>query len=151
MSPSEFALIVERSRSSKIIDMSVSERPERSVSEQELKDFEAQFGVSLPADFRHFAKCFGCGEFAFTTVLSLLPDSDLFIGRSIRLVGPGFLPVIDNHCGDFYGFHIAGGRCSDALYFADHEQSYRTSETEFRDFFSFVVKEGLRTDGTHAA
>ena len=151
MSPSEFESIVERARSSKIIDMSVSERPEPRVSEQELRAFEIQHGVSLPAGFRHFAQRYGCGEFAFITVLSLLPDSEFFIGRALHLVGSGFLPVIDNHCGDFYGFRVADGRCSDALYFADHEQSYELSDTEYSDFFSFVVREGLRTDETHAA
>jgi SMI1/KNR4 family protein SUKH-1 len=151
MSPSDFDLIVERARSSKIIGMSVSERPEPRVSEQELHAFEIQVGVSLPADFRHFAERYGCGEFAFITVLSLLPESDFFIGRSLHLVGPGFLPVIDNHCGDFYGFRVADGRCSNALYFADHEQSYELSDTDYPDFFSFVVREGLRTDETHPA
>ncbi len=144
MNPHEFESILEQARVRKIIDMALAERPEPAVSEQELLAFETRQGVSLPADFRHFVQRYGGGEFAFITVLSLLPESEFFIGRSTHLIGSGFLPVIDNGCGDFYGFRVIDGRCSDALYFADHEQSYELSNTTYPDFFSYVVREGLR-------
>ena len=146
MTPSQFESFVERARSSKIIDMSLADRPEPQASDQVLHAFETRFGVLLPADFRHFVQRYGGGEFAFITVLSVLPDSEFFIGRSTHLVGSEFLPVIDNQCGDFYGFRVADSRCSDALYFADHEQSYELSDTVYPDFFSFVLTEGLRMD-----
>lgn len=150
MSPSRFETIIDLARQSKVIDMSLSERDERPVLPDECQMIEARFGIKLPSDFLYFAQRFGGGGFAFITVLSLLRESEFFVGHSIGLVGPKFFPVIDNHCGDFYGFRVADGQCSDALYFADHETGYQCSETEYPNFLTFVVREGLRFDETRA-
>jgi hypothetical protein len=48
----------------------------------------------------------------------------------------------DNGCGDYYAFHVEGGRCSEKILFCDHEDN-TVRDTGFSDVFEYLVKTGL--------
>jgi len=144
MTPTEFDKAVEKARTMRrIVGLSLAEERERPATERDLTVWEQEHGVALPPSYRHFAKVYGCGDFVFTTVLSVLAESNYPIAPCLKHVGNDLVPIIDNHCGDYYCFPIRDGRCVDRMVFADHEMGYESLEEDGRDFLLFLAEEGL--------
>ncbi len=137
-------VVVEAKRMKRIVRESLIAGRERLTTESDLTTWEQDHQIALPASYRHFAKVYGCGHFVFTTVLSVLPDSDFPIAASLSHVGPGLLPVVDNHCGDYYCLPVEGGRCIDRIVFADHEVEYKVTEDLENDLLQFIAEYGLK-------
>ncbi len=147
MNSDEFETILERERErTSVVALSLADPRERPATEDELHAFEKRYGYVLPHSYRHFALLHGCGHFVFAVVLSPLPESSFYIGRAGAAIRPDFLPIFDNGCGDFYCFPCEAGVCRDSILFADHERGYATSPTRHKDFFSFIVAEGLNAN-----
>jgi hypothetical protein len=144
MNAEEFDAAVERDRQQQpIVAAALADARERPATGDEVRAFEQRFGCVLPASYRHFATHYGCGDFIFATILSPLPDSEFYIGHATHALRPEFLPISDNHCGDYYGFPCDAGICRDSIVFADHEQNYESKPTDYEDFFTFLVAQGL--------
>jgi hypothetical protein len=151
MTPEEFDMIVENEKktSRTVASFFSDENPcirERLASEAELQAFEQQFACSLPRSYRHVALKYGCGDFVYATLLSPLPESEMYIGSAPSAIRNDFVAVAENGCGDYYGFPRENGICRDAIVFADHETQYETRPSRYADFFSFLVQHGLRND-----
>ena len=87
------------------------------------------------------------------------PDGDFYLFSQLLLPDPnsiykieshannaffpdGFITVIANGCGAYYGFIVVDGKCSDELWFFDHEVQ-AVVRAEIPDFFTFVLEGGL--------
>lgn len=55
------------------------------------------------------------------------------------------IPFSDNGCGDYYCFPIVDGVCEDQVVWADHEQDYVISPSDFKDFRDFILNNCLNT------
>jgi len=113
------------------------------VTENELVVFELQAGCTLPAEYKYLAIRYGCGNFAFTNILSVR-DGERSISNAQPYCPNSFLPVSDNGVGDYYGFLIEDGACKGGIYFADHEENFKVTVTEYGDLFEYVVEVGLK-------
>lgn len=119
------------------------------LSLERISEVEAQMRVILPNDYRLFVSTYGAGDFAFTSVYSPDPDSLWSLWRAIEQFLGGrrdFLPFADNGCGDYLGFPVVSGRCEDRILWADHEQDYGTSGSQYVGFIDYMLKEGLRAE-----
>jgi hypothetical protein len=115
------------------------------VTMDEVVDFEDQSGYCLPSHYIYFASNYGCGYFAFTVVLSIRPGAWYLVDRmpSLPCHDEPFVPIAENGCGDFYGFLVRQGVCTEQVYFADHEHHYCPAPTAYRSFFEFIYHVGL--------
>jgi len=146
MTPQQFNSAVEQAKATKkIVGLSLAERRERPATKEELAAWERHHGVVLPPSYHFFATTYGCGGFVFTTVLSVLADSNYPIALCLDDVGDSLVPVIDNGCGDYYCLPVVNGRCEDRIVFADHEVGYEVTEEDDRDFLQFVAEDGLES------
>ena len=146
MTPEQFDNAVEEAKAAKkIVGLSLAEERERCATEEEVAAWERKHGVVLPPSYHYFATAYGCGGFVFTTVLSVLGDSSCPIAPCLDHVGDGLVPVIDNHCGDYYCFPVVDEKCEDRIVFADHEVGYEVTEEDDRCFLQFVAEEGLES------
>ena len=151
MNAGEFETILERERErQRIVVLSLAEPRERPAPHDDLRAFEQEFGCVFPASYRYFAMLHGCGDFIFTAVLSPLPESIFHIGNATCALGPHFLPIAENGCGDYYGFPCEAGICRDSIVFTAHEKEYATQPANYKDFFSFLVADGLRANDRDA-
>jgi hypothetical protein len=144
MTPEEFDRAVEEAKQGQpIVRESLAAGRERPATDVDLDTWEREHRIQLPPSYRHFAIAYGCGDFVFTTVLSVLPDSDFPITTGLAHVGHELLPVVDNHCGDYYCLPIKNGRRLDQIVFADHEIEYKGTEELKKDFLQFIAESGL--------
>ena len=144
MTPEQFDNAVEKAKAAKkIVRLSLSEERERPSTEGDLAAWEQKYGVALPQSYRYFAKVYGCGDFVFTTILSVHADSSYPIAPCLEHIGGGLVPVVENQCGDYYCFPVTEGQCEDRIVFADHEVGYEVTVEDDRDFLRFVAEEGL--------
>jgi hypothetical protein len=144
MTPDEFNRAVdEAKRGQQIVRDSLAGGRERLATDADLDSWEQTHRIALPPSFRYFAKVYGCGDFVFTTVLSVLSDSEFPIAFGMTHVGQNLVPVVDNHCGDYYCLPVQNGRCLDQIVFADHEAGYAVTEDLGKDFLSFIAEDGL--------
>lgn len=109
--------------------------------------FEREIGVKLPAQYKRFLSQHGAGDFAFTSVYSPDPSSDWFLNSETdylpTTIRARFLPFADNGAGDYYGFVISDGACSDAVFWADHELDYDITPSEYTNFNDFLARVAL--------
>lgn len=119
------------------------------LSVDRVRGIEREHGVELPDGYRRFLSVYGAGDFAFTVIYSPDPTSDRSLWRDVdRFLGGrrDFLPFADNGCGDYYGFPVVAGHCEDRVVWADHEQDYSISASEYEGFLDYMVKQGLRIE-----
>ena len=105
-------------------------------------DFQKQYHIVLPKKYIQFLLNFGGGYFGFTNIYSLDQDSYFFIFNRNPATVNDLLFMSDNGCGDYYAFHVEGGRCSEKILFCDHEDN-TVRDTGFSDVFEYLVKTGL--------
>ena len=147
MTPSDFEAAV---------DAAIAKRPEAfegefvrrapKLSEERLSEIERERGITLPHEYKHFLMRYGAGDFQFTDVSSPDPDSEWSLCVEYDYIPDGenrLLPFANNGCGDYYSFKITDGRCSREIWWADHEEEYELSPSEYEDFYDFIVKVAL--------
>ena len=119
---------------------------ESPIKSNEIIKFENTVGYSLPEKYKFFISNYGCGYFAFTTIYSIRKGEWNILDKvhQIPIFEGKFIPVSDNGCGDYYGYLIVDSKCSDNIYFADHEKGYEIIQTEFFDLLSFINEIGLK-------
>lgn len=105
---------------------------------------EEALGVRFPSDFRWFLQTFGGGDFAFVTIYSLDPESDLNIRQNQPEVDPKVLAFSDDGTGNLFVFPVTDGVCVDQVLLLEHE-SGEARPFGTRTFLEFVLQIGLRT------
>jgi len=151
MTPTEFEAAV---------DAAIARKPEAFGGEfvrraplltnQRLSEIEEIKSISLPAEYKHFLTRYGAGDFRFTEVSSPDPDSEWSLWVEYDYIPDGesrLLPFANNGCGDYYCFKIEEGKCSKEIWWADHEQNYEMSCSDYGDFYDFIVKVALTPHG----
>ncbi len=114
-----------------------------------IRAIEVSERVQLPTSFTEFLIRYGAGDFVFSQVYSpdrqsgwSLWDQSQYMPNKKGLL----LPFSDNGAGDYYCFPVVDGVCEDRVVWADHEQNYSATESEYPDFREFVAKVCLRID-----
>jgi len=122
----------------------LSDENER-ITENEIEKIEISKGIMFPDQYKRFISKYGAGEFAFTNVYSPLSKGEwsLWGHKSQYRLPDNFIPISDNGCGDYLGFTIQDGKCSEQLYWADHEEGYSIGKSEYSNFYDFILREGL--------
>ena len=118
------------------------------VSIDEIKEIEILKKITYPEEYKKFMSNYGAGDFAFTNVYSPKFKGEMSSWEQIEKynIPELFIPISDNGCGDYLGFKVDGGMCSEALFWSDHEQGYEISnKAAYESFYSFIVNEGLNT------
>ena len=125
-------------------DHAVREPP---LAPQRLSEIEAETGVEMPHQYKRHLSLFGSGDFAFSSVYS--PDRTLnwslwndyeYMPQNLGR----FLPIADNGGGDYYGFRIVDGKCTNPVCWADHESNYSITDPEYADFNTFIAEVALK-------
>lgn len=118
------------------------------MTDERIAVLERERGIVLDRQFRRFLITYGAGDFLYSRIYSVDPESEWSLWRQSQFVdGIGYtiLPFSDNGCGDYYAFRIVDGICSARLYWLDHELGYPIAETEYEDFNSFIAETALNT------
>lgn len=111
--------------------------------EVRLGEFESTLAARLPDDFRWFLKEFGGGDFAFATVFSADPRSDLNLGLNQPPQIEGLVAFSDDGAGNSFVFPVEDGACQDRVLLWDHETS-EVRPTGYGNFLDFVSRVALR-------
>jgi hypothetical protein len=111
-----------------------------------MSELESEYSVTFPESLKHFLSVYGSGYFAFTSILSPFPDNENSLWDQIKVYSlpSDFIPISENGCGDYYGFKVTDGVCSEEVYFLDHESEYKVGSIEYSSFYEFVVSTGLK-------
>jgi hypothetical protein len=108
---------------------------------------EQKHRVTLNPKFRRFLEKYGAGDFLYAWVYSFDPDSGWSLWRASEFlsgVGVTVLPFSDNGGGDYLAFKVTDGKCSERVYWLDHEQDYAITDSEYEDFNAWVAKCALK-------
>lgn len=111
-------------------------------SVSDIRQAERDLGVMFPAAYKEFVSSLGGGYFGFSNVYSVQQDSEwniVTVNRDADLIRRGILVVSENGAGDFYGFKVEGSIATSEIVFADHEEEYAISPTEYSDLFEYLV------------
>lgn len=121
-------------------------RGEGLATPEQIVDCEVALGCVLPTSYRRFVAEVGSGDFAFTSIYSPNPASDVWIGSMNQLPWvqrPSFVAFADNGSGDYYGWRIQDRVAVDEVVLLDHNTGDLRS-CDLVDFVDFVQREGLR-------
>jgi SMI1-KNR4 cell-wall len=114
-----------------------------------LNKIEAEREITLPPDYRAFLMTYGAGDFSFGHIYSPDPKSGWSLWRDLETLPDfpkGFLPFTDNGCGDYLCFPVEERKCVDRVLWADHEQHYTITSSDYLGFSDYVAKECLRLE-----
>lgn len=120
-----------------------SDNPAKS---DQIKKVEKVLRVKLPHEYIEFIKHYGGGDFAFTNVFSVQPDSEWFIldrNKEIEL-GEAFIAISDDEAGGYHGFLIDSGVCSREVFYWDHDSKEILKKPQFDDLLWFIIETGLK-------
>lgn len=120
---------------------------EAPLSVDELASIEAEMQVRLPEAYREHLIQYGAGDFAFGSVYSPNPQSPMSLWNEYRFAAElhgKHLPFADNGGGDYLCFPIRDGVAEDTVVWADHEDDYAISPSEYADFREFILQVCLR-------
>jgi hypothetical protein len=112
----------------------------------QIATIEASHKIRLHPQYRRFLQVYGAGDFLYSWVFSVDPNSPWSLWRESEYlagVGATVLPFSDNGCGDYLAFKLVDGVCSDLIFWADHECGYVLSESEYEDFNTFIARVAL--------
>lgn len=114
---------------------------------ERLLEIEADMGVILPDQFKRHLYRHGSGDLVFSSIYSPDPELERSLWTNYEYMPDNrtkFLPIADNGCGDYYGFPIVDGRCTDSICWADHDSDFAINETKYADFNAFIAEVALR-------
>ena len=111
--------------------------------EELLAAVETELGARLPDDFRWFLQEFGAGDFAFATIYSADPDSDLSLLRNQSGGLKGLIAFSDDGTGNLFVFPVENDACHDRVLVWDHE-SGEVRSTDHATFLGFVARVALQ-------
>ncbi|MEL7500818.1 MAG: SMI1/KNR4 family protein [Planctomycetota bacterium] len=114
---------------------------------QRLTEIENETGVELPHQYKRHLCQHGSGDFAFSSIYSPDPELNWSLWNDYEYMPANrgrFLPIADNGGGDYYGFRIVDGRCTDPICWADHESDYAITDPDYADFNTFIAEVALR-------
>jgi hypothetical protein len=116
----------------------------RAASAQELRDAEKRLGATLPSQYKTFMMRYGGGQFG---LLGLLPVTPIPGGEDVVSVSQredttgSFVVVAPVGTGDYWGFPLINGRCSNEVWFRFHDAG--DPDLAANDFLSSVANHGL--------
>lgn len=119
------------------------------LTSDQISEIERKRGILFPPAYREFLMNHGAGEFVFGHVYSPAEESGWSLWKEFSFMpnhGGAIIPFSDNGCGDYYCFRVFAGRCAERVVWADHEQSYEISDSEYEDFRDFVARVCLREE-----
>ena len=147
MNDIEFKKIIDDAKASKPVWFELSQENDRT-SLKEIGEIECNIGIEYPEEYRMFISEYGAGVFAFTNVYSPKREGEWssWVEKEKCSLPKEFIPISDNGCGDYIGFVVNDGKCSEGLYFSDHDENYKLDkEMKYESFYEFVIKSGLNT------
>jgi hypothetical protein len=113
-------------------------------SPQELLEAERRLGATLPPQYKTFMMRYGGGQFGSVDLLPVTPIAghEDVVSVSHREDPAGsFVAVAPAGTGDYWGFPVINGRCSDQVWFRFHDAG--DPELAANDFLTFVANRGL--------
>ena len=112
------------------------------LSAAEIEKFEEKIHIELPEKYKKFLSEYGGGYFGYANVYSLDEGSDFYLLHNNDVPVDKYLRIADNGCGDYYLLLVDGKKCSEQLYFFEHDET-AVRATEYADILEYLVKEGL--------
>jgi hypothetical protein len=110
-------------------------------TDDEIAFIEDTLGVKLPSDYVSLLKDYGGGVVGGPEILSAHKDSSDFIllHQPPADLVQDFVAVMENGCGDYYGFKVEEGKCETGLTFCDHELGYELEPTEYHSIIDYIA------------
>ncbi|MFF2165527.1 SMI1/KNR4 family protein [Streptomyces sp. NPDC058175] len=104
---------------------------------------EGELRVRLPEKYKEFMRQYGGGEFLYLDVLPAVSDGedDLLSINQGELRQSNFIAIAPVGTGDWWGFVVVDGVCSEQVEFLDHEDGQLHFAAS--DVLDFLVREGL--------
>jgi hypothetical protein len=117
---------------------------ERPCTGVEISALEQRLGVALASEYKSYLARYGGGYIGHINVFSANAESEWYLPKGNRFIPSEFnyVAVTDGETGEYYGFKVDAGVCSDAIYywhFEDGDVPVRTANS----FLEFVVSFGL--------
>lgn len=118
-------------------------------NDEQIRAAEQMLDIRFPHEYIDFVKEFGGGNFVFTRIFSVYPNSKWYlvpINIKWKYIENGFLAISDDGTGGSYGFPVKDGLCESRIAYWDHDENYgngRLINTEYNDLFSYIMQVGL--------
>ncbi|MEV4280924.1 SMI1/KNR4 family protein [Actinoplanes xinjiangensis] len=116
------------------------------VTAEEIRGVEREMAVTLPAKYKAFMMRYGGGVFGFVELFPVTPvapgTDDLRTLNDREFADRGFLAIAPVGTGDYWGFSVVDGRCSEQVWFHFHDAG--DDELVAQDFLEFVASRGLK-------
>jgi hypothetical protein len=144
MNLADFKIIVEEKR--KLNPFWFNDETDALAVEDDITGTEKQLGLSLSKKYKEFLRYFGGGYFAFTNIFSADRGGEWYICEKNQeaesYLPDNFLAISDDEAGGLYGYVVTEGKCSEAIYYWDHESS-SIGDKMYEDIFEYIVTVGL--------
>lgn len=114
------------------------------LSADEITEFENRFQIRLPEKYKTFLLKYGGGFFGYANVYSLDKNSSFYLLDHNDIPIGQYLRIADNGCGDHYLFRVDEPKCSEQVFFYEHDTKTVCS-TGYADILEYLAKTGLKT------
>ena len=115
------------------------------VSDDVVDTFEQFYGIKFADSYRKVMKNIGGGYFGFIVIYSLDANGSFYLKSNVTkemIESMQMLPVIDLETGDYIGYEINDGQCTEKLFVWDHDENRKIEIQE--DFYSVLINRGLK-------
>lgn len=94
-------------------------------SDGEISAAEAALGAKLPAQYVHFLKTYGGGDFCFSRILSVnaADEEDIAAFNQSHPLPSNFIAFNEDGTGGYYGFKAEDGACGDEIFHIDPDET----------------------------
>ncbi|QDG52139.1 SMI1/KNR4 family protein [Persicimonas caeni] len=142
MTHEDFEQLVEELKAADPVAFGLESDPKATV--EQVEKAEQDLGVTFPRAYRFFLRNYGGGQFAYSRICSVEPNSPwniVELNQSTTLLPENFVAFTENGTGDFYGFQCSSaGSCSEEVYFYDHEAAQQqATDKKFLEFLAWYA------------
>lgn len=115
------------------------------VSDDVVDTIEQFYGITFADSYRKVMKNIGGGYFGFIVIYSLDANGLFYLKSNVTkgmIESMQMLPVIDLETGDYIGYEINDGQCTERLFVWDHDENRKIEIQD--DFYSVLINRGLK-------
>ena len=110
-----------------------------------INEKEIYYGIQFPESYRNILTAFGGGYWGFIKIYSVDSNGKFNINDYVSkefVDKYSFLPIVDLETGDFIGYNISDGKCTEELLLWLHEEQKKISI--IFDFYELLIFKGLK-------
>ena len=108
---------------------------------------EKKIKVIFPHSYKEFVKFYGGGNIGYTNIFTPNSKNEFYIvTKNLEFQktfnNHDFITISDDGTGGFYGYMIQNLKCSESIYYFDHDEN-KISKKLYNNIYEYIIEIGL--------